>query len=806
MRNSPTTITDCRSAGRTLETTVALPPGLQPLHTAWFGKTGSGKSTALTRAITANHQSTDGADIAVLPKGDGMATTLLRAHYAAQGDLENVYYFDCREIVPALSFFDIRDALDAGVSRTTAVQDITDHYIELLRAITGRDSFDSAVRSPDVIRYLVKALFDPEHGADAFTHRDLQRAVRKFRTEGKPPLVSDADLRGMLAGITENDTQTFDRIMQGVANRVEKVPLDDRLARVFNHVPDEEGPEFDLSEVLDEDALIILDMGGLRAASQQALTLALLSSLWTVLRERARRHDEDALPLVNLYLEEAADLAVTDLLSELLAQSRSFGLAVTLAMQFPGQLREADPDAYAELMNNVSTVVTGNVAVDTQLQQRFATGDMPPEAVGNRLRALSRGEWLVSLPAPFDEPEPRPFVVESLPLSAGHPEAESFTPAREAGVDAERELAIERTRTTAGLPVDADTEGTGADTVGDDTANPTTAAVDDAGELPDRLDTLLPYTDRFPDPITYDADGHMIRCDHCDARYPATSEGLRTAIACDASLDRVDTADSPVCTVPFRLDVTEVADSPYSHQQLLFVQAVYAAGRFSFDRDLEYDPCTESMVRLREYCGLDAAAVEDLVAGGLLREDCRKPHLLYTVTPDGRDEVAIPHGLGVGYGDGVGDLGESTLHRVMVEYGRRYIEEEFVADPASPVTEAATYVDIANGRLDAAGRNADGDIVVALEAERGGNDIARAAVADFDAMAACEPAAAIWVVDSRDTAHDVIGALHDPLSGPQRVTKTYSENTAPGRFTYDTDGLTDMTTLGSLYRDLSRNV
>jgi len=77
--------------------------------------------------------------------------------------------------------------------------------------------------------------------------------------------------------------------------------------------------------------------------------------------------------------------------------------------------------------------------------------------------------------------------------------------------------------------------------------------------------------------------------------------------------------------------------------------------------------------------------------------------------------------------------------------------------------------------------------------------------ADFDAMAACEPAAAIWVVDSRDTAHDVIGALHDPLSGPQRVTKTYSENTAPGRFTYDTDGLTDMTTLGSLYRDLSRN-
>jgi hypothetical protein len=165
----------CRQDGRTLETTVALPPSLQPLHTAWFGKTGSGKSTALTRAITANHQSTDGADIAVLPKGDEMATTLLRAHYAAQGDLENVYYFDCNETVPALSFFDIRDALDAGVSRTTAVQDITDHYIELLRAKVPYGGETTA-----------RERYRPPRDARGY-HRERHSDVRPHHAGGRQP-------------------------------------------------------------------------------------------------------------------------------------------------------------------------------------------------------------------------------------------------------------------------------------------------------------------------------------------------------------------------------------------------------------------------------------------------------------------------------------------------------------------------------------------------------------------------------------------------------------------------------------------
>jgi hypothetical protein len=792
-----------RQDGARLATTVSLPPALQPLHAAWFGKTGSGKSTALVNAILANHGATDGADILVDPKGDGMARAYLRAHYAEYGDLEDVYYFDCRETLPAVGFFDIRDDLAAGVARTTAVQDVVDHYVEILRGVMGAEAFDAAVRSPDVIRYLVKALFDADHGADAFTHRELEAAVHRFRDSETPPTVGDDDLQRMLRGVTENDRQAFARIMQGVANRIEKVPLDDRLARVFNHVPDRgasgngagegDGPEvpvdpegerlegaasgaqpsFDLRRVLDEDAVVILDTGGVRAGSQRSLALVLLSALWTALRRRRRAADGDDLPLVNLYLEEAADLAVSDLVSELLARSRGFGLSVTLAMQFPAQLREADSQAYAELMNNVSTVVTGNVAVDTNLQQRLATDDMPPEDVGNRLRALSRGEWLASLPAPFAETEPRPFVLESLDLPPGHPDGDApLSDARRAAFEAQRELVASRTRERAGLAINGD--GAAPDAGGD------------AGRR-DRVDTTLPYTDRLPAPVTYDAAADALVCRDCEARYPGHIDGVRRAVGCCHDLAALDRDDVPVCRIDLTLTAAERAASGWTDGQLMFLQAVYDATHQRFD-PLAYDLRRDSMLRLRDDVGIDAAAVEELIEAGLLREDGTRPHTLYTVTVDGREAIGVSHRAGIAHGDGVGDLSESSLHALLVAVGAQLLRERFVE--GGPATRVRRYHDVTRGRLDAAALDGEGRVVAALEAERPTNDLAQAVPEDYDVMAATDPTAALWVVPSRGAAHAVLEALNDPADGNPRVEKTYSEGYAPQRFNLDAPGCT----------------
>ncbi|MCT9098170.1 ATP-binding protein [Haloarchaeobius sp. HME9146] len=761
---------------------VVLPPELQPMHVAWFGKTGSGKSTALTTAMLENHRATDGASILIDPKGDGMATDYLRAHFARYGHLENVLYFDCSQTLPAFSFFDIRDQLAAGVPRTTAVEDSVDHYLEILGQVMGVERFERAVRSPDIIRYLVKALYDPVSGSDAYAHSDLETAVRQLHERQTAPAVSDASLEQLLAGVVANKARSFDEIMQGVANRIEKIPVDQRLARIFNHVPGEGDSHFDLADYLDENVVIILDTGSLRPQAQRVLTLVVLSNLWTALRRRAARSDADERPLVNLYIEEAASVAISDLLKELLAQARGFGCSVTLAMQFPGQLRR-ERDVYDEILNNVSTVVTGNVPNDRDLARRLATDDMDATEVGNRLRALRRGQWLVKLPAGFGLAEPRPFTVASLPPPLGHPAGTKRRQKERWSVDETLVSVQERTLAEAGLALGQ------ASTTSDPVDEPALDAPDSASEGV-RVDSALPYTKRMPPTVAYDRGLHALRCRECGNRYDPSSMGMVRAIECCSSLADTDPDDVPICALNLKLAAAERAASPHSDRQLMFLQAVYNAQQLRYDAP-EYDLLHDSMIRLQEYVGIASDAVQDLIDANLLTHDTDHPHRLFTVTVDGRKAIGESYREGVDYGHGKGDLEESSQHVLAVEVARRHLEQNYVADPDSAVVRVQPYYDLdENRRLDLAGLDAAGEIVVTVEVERINNDVRRAVPADYDKMAACEPEEAIWVVMTHAGGHEVLAALNDPLEGEPRVEKTYSPKTPPYQFRIDTPGMT----------------
>ncbi|WP_435078862.1 ATP-binding protein [Halococcus sp. AFM35] len=785
---------------RTSDDNIVLPPSLQRLHVGWFGKTGSGKSTSVTTAILDNHTATAGADLLIDPKGDGMAIEYLRSHYARFGTLDNVYYFDCGSVLPAFSFFDIRAELEAGVSRTTAVEDVVDHYIEILMQVMGRERFEQAVRSPDVIRYLLKAQFDPVHGSDALSHRQLHEAARRMHERQTAPAVSDPDLERMLGGVVANHQRSFDEIMQGVANRLEKIPVDRRLASVFNHVPDSErdDPVFDLADLLDEDVVVILDMGELRSEAQRVLTLVVLSNLWTALRRRSRRGSNDAEhPLVNLYLEEAASVAVSDLLGDLLAQSRGFDCSVTLSMQFPAQLRRADERAYDELLNNISTFVTGNVPVDRRLARRLATDDMDPETVGNRLRALRRGQWLVRLPAPFDEPEPRPFLAGSATPPAGHPASAQSMDRREEWAFADARIDMQaRTRSAYGLGFDMPHA---ADQTASESGSESVAVdrdgepIEEADERLMRVDSALPHTKRLPASVVYDAAIHALRCADCDNRYDPSATGLKRAVDCCHDLSTVDRNDIPICDLNLKLTPEERAATGWTDRQLCFLQAVYNAQQLRYDAAFEYDLVWDSMLRLQEYVGIESAAVDELLDTDLLRHDTDHPHRLYTVTAAGRKTLGESYRQGVDYGHGKGDLEESSQHVFAVEVARQYLESEYAHNADSPVIDVHPYYDIdENRRLDLAGLDADDEVVVTVEIERINHDVHEAVPADYDKMAACDPEEAIWVVMTRDGGHQVLAVLNDPPDDEPRIEKTYSQNTPPQQFRIDTPGLTSI--------------
>jgi DNA helicase HerA-like ATPase len=782
--------------GTAEEEPLYLPPSLQSLHVGWFGRTGSGKSVSFINAMLANHAATDGVDVLVEPKGDGMAIDYLRAHYAEYGTLENVRYFDCSEVLPAFSFFDIRDELDAGVPRTTAVEDTVDHYIEILRAIMGADRFEQAVRSPDIIRYLLKAMFDPVNGQDAFTHREFHGALRRMHERQSAPAVSDTDLERMLAGVVANRTRSFDEIMQGVANRIEKIPVDERLARVFNHVANEDGPAFDLADHLSEDTVIVFDTGGLRSESQRVLTLLILSNLWTALRRRAERTDGEH-PLVNVYIEEAASIAVSDLLQELLSKSRGFGCSITLSMQFPAQLRAHGQDVYDEVLNDVSTFLTGNVPHDKQLAERLATEDMDPQEVANRLRALERGQWLASLPGEFGETEPRPFLLESAPLPPALADDTDPLADPTRGFNTAFSDVRQRTLDTAGLELDTPGVPTGRDSDGGP-ADVGTTDQQGSGSDATRMDSALPYTNRMPTRVEYDESSHALRCRRCDSRYDPDSTGMKRALSCCGSLEDVDTDDVPVCELHLKLSPEERELSDWSDAQLRFLQAVYNAQQRRYD-PIEYDLLSDSMLRLEEYVDIDSEARQNLLDADLLRQDTDYPHRLYSVTPDGRETIGEQYRQGIDYGHGQGDLEESSQHVFAVEVGKRHLEAAYVSNPDSPVVAVVPYYDLDdNHRLDIAGLDDAGEIRVTVEVERVNNDVGRAVPEDFDKMAACDPEAAIWIVMSQSAGHDVLQALNDPIEGEPRVEKTYADTTPPQQFRIDTPGLTAMYPAGWL--------
>lgn len=787
---------------------IAVPPTLQRRHQLVAGQTGSGKSIWGVLALLANQEATDGATIVFESKDGQMADDYERAHYAKYETLENVYRFDAAEQLPATPFFDVTRQQDSGIARSQAVEDVADHTEELLKAIIGVDQYNRALTSSNVIQALVKALFDPVHGSDQFTLADLQEALRRFGRTGHAPPVATESLQSELQRIADNSDDTFTEIIGGATRRIAQAALDTRVAPLFNYAPASDDASqampFDWRSKLDEDCVIIIDTSELRQDPQQIVTLGILSQLWTALHrreyERAQTGRREDPPLVNIHVEEAADVAASGILADMLQKGRSYGCSVTLSLQYPRQLERANEATYEEAMNNIGTVITGRVEHDRPLAERLATDDMPPGAVANRLRGLAPGEWLVSLPATFGAEPPRPFQVDSLPLPPGHPDGpDPLTPPQRATFTAAQTQLQERSRRygipVAGLSTAIATTSDGAAKT-DVQSTATTADTDQAADYP-TIDTTLPVTRRLPADIDYHAPSSSLVCTTCETRHGRRLPELLAAIECHGDLDDIDRAAIPTVHVGLTLSPGERSTLEYSDAQLIFLQLVYNAHQQRYDTEWEYDIVHDGMDCLRAYAGLSDDEFERLILDELLAVDGDHPHVLYTVTPEGRDIIDAAHREGRAHGDGVGDLSESSMHVMMVETIRRAFTTEFVEEPSHAGAEVQTYYPVDDGRLDIAVLDDEGEVVVTAEAERSNHDTLQAVPADYDKMAACDPDQAFWIVEGRSEGHEVIQALNNPRNGSPRVEKTYSESYALTRVAIDEPGFTDIFTIGS---------
>jgi DNA helicase HerA-like ATPase len=700
---------------------LRIPPAALTRHYARYGPTGSGKSTAIQNDLLSLHATTRGPSVLVDRKGDGMVENYLRAHYARFGDLEDVYYLSMPEALPAVPFFDVRPGLAAGRDRETVVQEKVEHFRELLRLVMGEDLFEQAFVANEILAFLIKALFDERYQHDAFGLEELTEAALTMQRDQTLPATSTKldDVEASLARQFEKDPGQFIQSTDAVLNRLDSLRENTHLADVLRTTPDWDPNSeaygdgtFDFRRIIDEDCVVLLDMGDLRAESSRALTLILLSNLWDALQYRQQAADnadtnasDDR--LVNLIIEEAAPLVASSLVHEdLLPKGRSFGLGLGLVMQFPEQVQSVAADrgvgrrAYRELLNNVHTQILGGITLTDDFADSLVAEDLSVRQLKQRCNQLPAGEWIVDLPQlPFLEPPARPLSVRSLPIPEGHPESDTPLSDRAETVFREELTTVEH-RSRASFAIDAGSTPIGSGPLGSASASDPSSG----GTSADwgASSGVQPQT-------VSESPGQSTPA---GAPLPSTTD--------DGSGGDEESWASP-------------EDDPPAEVVLKRVLA-------AMNRDLDGYSLLDSMTEIVDVDGVD---VDDLVDDGYLEKHsvCRRRY--YSITEQG--QRCIPGHLETG--EGIGDLGEKTPHKVGVEALRAWL----AAKPT--VDEVRIYHEHGGVVYDVAAFAGD-SLAWVGEVETDTNDYESIAD-DYQKLAAVD-AEAVWAVPKKSVATETV--------------------------------------------------
>jgi hypothetical protein len=440
--------------GTETDTTAQLvvSPRVQSHHLGWIAGTDSQRTAGLVNAIRSNHRTTAGPNIVIDQGTAGLASAYLRAHHAAFETFDDVVYFDCTTVLPGFEFFDVRWYRSLGGSRAMAVEYVADWYHDILEQVVGRDELNQVERAPQMIRDLLRALFDAAHGHDHFLHRDLCELAHSVHDERRAPPVTDTDVAARFENLVTGPSWLFDEVMTAVTTRLEQVEAVPSLARLLNHRSDGDDPRFAFDPLLDDDVVVVFALGGLDPTDRDAVLLVILTQLFGALRRRG--HVTDDVPLTNLYLDKGESIAGGRLRHQLLARGRGYNCAITLAMRFTGNLRPYGPDAYDEVMDQLGTLIVGQFVADLDkgVLTRLANEIITETTLSNLLLGLSYETWLVDRPRWRMDPPSRPSLVRALSLSPD--ETDGVRPLSETD-HARRVRAIgtlrERTRNTVGI-------------------------------------------------------------------------------------------------------------------------------------------------------------------------------------------------------------------------------------------------------------------------------------------------------------------------------------------------------------------
>ncbi|HMN12488.1 MAG TPA: type IV secretion system DNA-binding domain-containing protein [Bellilinea sp.] len=378
-------------------TPIVLSDADRAQHVYVVGKTGVGKSTTLHHIITQDIQAGEG--VGVIDPHGSLVRSILRSSIPPEREDDVVLVDFAQTEYPApLNPF----AVPQGVPRDTAVSQV----MGLLKKIYAEDW--SRTRMENVLYSALVALMDEEHA----TPRDISRIMMdaEYRTELLQRVKDPVALEYWWDEYDRMSEAMQAQVREPVLNRIRIFYRNSAVRNMVCHPH-----RLDFKAILDEGKIFLANLNSDETHSEQANLGAMLITDFQMAAMTRRADENAAIQPFYLFVEEVQQF-VTTALPVVFSEARKFGLSLTAANQYLGQLKGSTLEA---ILGNAGAAILFACGPE---DARALSGYLKPSLTPDHLMSFDRFQAAVkmqvggkSVPA---------FTIQTLPPLEEPPDAD----------------------------------------------------------------------------------------------------------------------------------------------------------------------------------------------------------------------------------------------------------------------------------------------------------------------------------------------------------------------------------------------
>lgn len=262
---------------------------------------------------------------------------------------------------------------------------IVDNLVDAVAHVWGQTGTDQTPLFARWLSAILHALYEKGHTLmeSVYLTDRVEKTLREALTAG----LTDPVTRREWAFANSLRVTDFEQQMGSTINRLQRFVRNDTIRTILGQTE----VSLDLGRALEEGHIILVNLategGCVSSENARLFATLLLTDLWTAAQERGKRK---GIKPFYVYLDEFQRF-ITPTIAENLDEARGFGLHLTMAHQYPGQLTDAGEHGvrlWHSIMENASSKVIFRLSHEDNLKplaQWLFMGVMDPDEIKHQL-------------------------------------------------------------------------------------------------------------------------------------------------------------------------------------------------------------------------------------------------------------------------------------------------------------------------------------------------------------------------------------------------------------------------------------